>query len=109
MVGIISRRDILKAVVRTDDTVALDVQRRLDDYAGRRGLWTATADSSVVTVTGAFPNEQQRAVVTSLARTVPGVAAVRLCPPTGAGGRNGAVAAAGEVAGPGEGIGGRPS
>ncbi|MEU4689951.1 CBS domain-containing protein [Actinoplanes sp. NPDC023714] len=97
VVGIISRRDILKAVVRTNDTVTADVQRRLDDYAGRRDLWTATAESGVVTVTGTFPNEQQRAVVTALARTVPGVAAVRLCPPAGAGGPNGTVAATGEV------------
>ncbi|MEU8238994.1 CBS domain-containing protein [Actinoplanes missouriensis] len=78
VVGIISRRDILKAMVRTDETLAADVQRRLDGYAGRRELWSTTAESGVVTVSGDFPNEQQRTVVTMLARTVPGVAAVRL-------------------------------
>jgi CBS domain-containing protein len=78
VVGIISRRDILKAMVRDDRVLAADVQQRLDEYAGRRGLWNAVVDSGVAVVTGRFPNEQQRWTVTALARTVPGVAAVRL-------------------------------
>ncbi|BEL05994.1 CBS domain-containing protein [Actinoplanes sichuanensis] len=78
LVGIVSRRDILKAMVRDDRTLAADVQLRLDDYAGRSGLWTAEVVSGVVTVHGRIRNEQQRAVVTVLARTVPGVAAVHL-------------------------------
>jgi CBS domain-containing protein len=80
LVGIISRRDILKAMVRDDRTLAADIQRRLDDYAGRAGLWAATVDAGVATVHGRFPNEQQRTVVTVLARTVPGVATVHLDP-----------------------------
>jgi CBS domain-containing protein len=82
LVGIVSRRDILKAMVRDDRTLAADVQLRLDDYAGRPGLWTAEVVSGVVTVHGRIRNEQQRAVVTVLARTVPGVAAVHLAQQT---------------------------
>jgi CBS domain-containing protein len=82
LVGIISRRDILKAMVRDDRTLAADVQLRLDDYAGRPGLWTAEVVSGVATVRGRIPNEQQRAVVTVLTRTVPGVASVCLEPET---------------------------
>jgi CBS domain-containing protein len=82
LVGIISRRDILKAMVRDDRTLAADVQLRLDDYAGRPGLWTAEVVSGVATVHGRIPNEQQRAVVTVLTRTVPGVASVCLEPET---------------------------
>ncbi|MFI1994530.1 CBS domain-containing protein [Actinoplanes sp. NPDC020271] len=78
IIGIVSRRDILKAMVRDDSLLAEDVQRRVDEYAGRRGRWAVTADAGVVTVTGGFPNEQQRTVVALLARTVPGVAGVRL-------------------------------
>ncbi|BCY09392.1 CBS domain-containing protein [Actinoplanes sp. L3-i22] len=78
VVGVVSRRDILRAVVRDDSVLAADVRRRLDDYAGRRDRWTVSAEAGVITVAGEFPNEQQRAVVALLARTVPGVAAVRL-------------------------------
>ncbi|GIE29710.1 CBS domain-containing protein [Actinoplanes italicus] len=82
LVGIISRRDILKAMVRDDRTLAADVQLRLDDYAGRPGLWTADVVSGVATVHGRIANKQQQAVVTVLARTVPGVATVLLEPET---------------------------
>ncbi|GIF45322.1 BON domain-containing protein [Actinoplanes xinjiangensis] len=41
-----------------------------------------TVDAGIATVHGLFPNEQQRTIVTVLARTVPGVAAVRLDPET---------------------------
>ncbi|BEL06030.1 CBS domain-containing protein [Actinoplanes sichuanensis] len=77
VVGILSRRDILKAMVRGDSVLAADVQHRLDDYAGSHGRWTVTVEAGVATVDGGFPNEQQRTVVTVLTRTVPGVAAVR--------------------------------
>ncbi|GIF45372.1 CBS domain-containing protein [Actinoplanes xinjiangensis] len=78
IVGILSRRDILKAMVRDDSVLTADVQQRLDDYAGSHNRWTATVEAGVATVEGQFPNEQQRTVVTVLTRTVPGVAAVRL-------------------------------
>ncbi|HWS35813.1 MAG TPA: CBS domain-containing protein [Actinoplanes sp.] len=77
VVGVLSRRDILKTMVRDDSVLAADVQHRLDDYAGSHGRWTATVEAGVATVDGGFPNEQQRMVVTVLTRTVPGVAAVR--------------------------------
>ncbi|MEU4424770.1 CBS domain-containing protein [Actinoplanes sp. NPDC024001] len=83
VIGIVSRRDILKAMVRDDSVLAADVQQRLDEYAGRRGLWTATVDAGIVTVAGQFPNEQQRRIAAALARRVPGVAAVRLDPEPG--------------------------
>lgn len=78
IIGIVSRRDILKAMVRDDGLLAADVQRHLDEYAGRPGRWAVTANGGVVTVAGGFPNDQQRTVVALLARTVPGVAGVRL-------------------------------
>jgi CBS domain-containing protein len=83
LVGIVSRRDILKAMVRDDRTLAVEVQLRLDAYAGRPGLWTAEVDAGVATICGRFPNDQQRATVAILARAVPGVAAVLLDPEIG--------------------------
>jgi len=78
LVGIISRRDILRAVVRGDNVLTLEVQHRLDEYADGVPRWTATVAAGLATVAGEFTNDTERAVVQVLARTVPGVAAVRL-------------------------------
>lgn len=78
VVGIVSRRDILRTVIRTDDVVAAEVQRRLDQYAVGRRRWTATVDDGVVQVSGHFEDEVERQVIAALARTVPGVAEVRV-------------------------------
>lgn len=76
VVGIISRRDILRAMVRSDDVLTKEVQHRLDEYADGVSRWTAVVESGIATVVGEFTNDTQRAVVTVLARTVPGVGAV---------------------------------
>ncbi|SNY59998.1 CBS domain-containing protein [Paractinoplanes atraurantiacus] len=75
VVGIVSRRDILRAMVRTDEALAAEVQHRLDEYAPR---WTATVKAGAATVTGPFGDDTERAVVTALTRTVAGVVAVHL-------------------------------
>jgi CBS domain-containing protein len=78
VIGIVSRRDILRTMVRSDDVIRRDVQHRLDEYADGSGVWTATVEGGIATVTGEFANDTQRAVVTVLARTVPGVGAVTI-------------------------------
>jgi len=83
VVGIISRRDILRAVVRTDDVLCHEVQHRLDEYAGGTRRWTVAVVNSVATIDGAFDDEIERKIVTVLASTVPGVAKVCLAQPVG--------------------------
>lgn len=78
VVGIISRRDILKTVVRGDDVLAKDVQHRLDEYGDGSRRWDTAVKAGVATVTGNFVDDSEQAVVAILARTVPGVAAVHL-------------------------------
>jgi len=78
VVGIISRRDILRAMVRGDAQLVREVQYRLDEYADGRRRWIATVQGGVATVAGEYDNETERAVVAVLARTVPGIAAVRV-------------------------------
>jgi CBS domain-containing protein len=78
IVGIISRRDILRAVVRGDEVLALEVQHRLDEYADGVRRWTATVEGGIASVVGEYRNDTDRAVVEILARTVPGVAAVKV-------------------------------
>ncbi|MEV4702923.1 CBS domain-containing protein [Actinoplanes sp. NPDC049316] len=75
VVGVISRRDILRAMVRSDEVLAKEVQHRLDEYADGQHRWTAVVEGGVATVEGRFANDTERAVVEVLARTVPGVAA----------------------------------
>lgn len=76
VVGIISRRDLLRSVLRTDDVLAHEVQQRLDAYADRSGRWTATVADGVVRIDGLVDDDEERRVVEILARTVPGVAGV---------------------------------
>jgi CBS domain-containing protein len=75
LVGIISRRDILRAMVRGDDVLTGEVQHRLDAYAGGH-RWTAVVEGGVAHVTGEFDDDTEQGIVAVLARTVPGVAAV---------------------------------
>jgi CBS domain-containing protein len=76
VVGIISRRDLLRSVLRTDDVLAHEIQQRLDAYADGSRRWTATVTDGVVGIDGPFDDDAERRVVEILARTVPGVAAV---------------------------------
>jgi len=78
LVGIVSRRDILRTMVRTDDMICREVQHRLDAYAGDHRRWTAAAEHGDVTITGAFDDDVERQVITVLARTVPGVFSARV-------------------------------
>ena len=76
IVGIVSRRDILQSMVRTDDVLAKEVQHRLDEYADGMRRWRASVTGGIARITGDFDNETEQAIVAVLARTVPGVAAV---------------------------------
>jgi CBS domain-containing protein len=81
LVGIVSRRDILRAMVRTDDVLRLDVQHRLDEYAGGTRRWTATVTDATATIDGTYDDAVERRVVAILARTVPGMVSAHLTQP----------------------------
>lgn len=78
VLGIVARRDLLQALVRTDDVLGVEVQHRLDAYAGGRRRWTAIVADGVVQISGEFDGDVERQVVMVLARTVPGVADARV-------------------------------
>ncbi|HEY7595560.1 MAG TPA: CBS domain-containing protein [Actinophytocola sp.] len=80
LVGVVSRRDLLRALVRDDDVIKANLCRLLDDYAGSRRHWTVAVTGGEVLVSGEFADHAERSVVAALARTVAGVSAVELVP-----------------------------
>jgi CBS domain-containing protein len=75
LVGIISRRDLLRTLLRDDNSIKSDLTQRLDDYAGVSGRWRISVDDGIVTIKGHFAGAEEE-IVTVLARTVPGVVRV---------------------------------
>jgi CBS domain-containing protein len=103
LVGIVSRRDVLRALARPDDEIGREVRCLVESYTGREDAWTVEVNEGVVSLTGpvVVPSQAPRpsgagdaaladmadadaaveaTAVRTLARTVPGVVAVRLRP-----------------------------
>jgi CBS domain-containing protein len=78
LIGVVSRRDLLRILVRDDDVIKGNLRRVLDDYAGSRRRWAVTVTHGVVTVSGNFADPAEKAVVAALARTVGGVSTVEI-------------------------------
>lgn len=72
LVGIVSRRDLLRTLLRDDESVRLDVRQRLDEYAGEGNRWTVQVQDGIATIHGRCDAEQKR-IVELLVRSVPGV------------------------------------
>jgi CBS domain-containing protein len=81
LVGIVSRRDLLRTVVRSDAVLRDEVQQRLDGYAGGTRRWTATVTDGTATVDGSFDDETEQRIVSVMVHTVPGIGAVTLTDP----------------------------
>ena len=77
VIGIISRGDLLRLDLTSDDAVAVGIQKLLDDYTGKR-RWIAQVREGEVTLAGRFDDEPERRIAVALARTVPGVRDVRI-------------------------------
>ena len=78
VVGIVSRRDLLRTITRDDDILTAEIQHRVDDYAGGIRRWHVTVTDGVVTISGAFHDDAEQNVVKILATTLPGATAVHL-------------------------------
>lgn len=77
VIGIVSRGDLLRLNVTSDDAVAVGVQKLLDDYTGKR-RWVAQVRGGDVTVAGVFDDDSERDIARALARMVPGANGVRI-------------------------------
>jgi CBS domain-containing protein len=78
VVGMVSRRDVVHRLARTDEMVAAEV----DKLFGQLGVdWTVTVSQGVVTVEGPA-GHKERALAETAVVTVAGVRAVRVVEPT---------------------------
>ena len=83
LAGIVSRRDLLRALVRPDDQIRHDLLRLVEGYTGELDSWDVGVEEGLATVrrTRGTPETsaaaEQRAL-RALAHTVPGVVGVRV-------------------------------
>ncbi|MFI5592333.1 HPP family protein [Amycolatopsis sp. NPDC051758] len=77
VVGVVTRRDLVRALARDDGVISADVRHHLSIYGGP-ARWTVEVHDGAVEVVDAFDDETDRHVATVLAQAVPGVTAVRV-------------------------------
>jgi len=77
LVGIVSRRDILRTLTKADVAIASDVRRRLEVYAGP-GRWGVAVRSGVVTLNDAVGDPTEQHIATVMAASVRGVVDVQV-------------------------------
>lgn len=82
VVGVVTRRDLVRALARDDTVISADVRHQLSIYGGPR-RWTVEVHDGAVEVVDAYDDETDRHVATVLAQAVPGVTAVRVTGTTG--------------------------
>jgi CBS domain-containing protein len=86
LAGIVSRRDVLRALVRSDEALREDVQRLVEEYTGEVGSWDVRVTEGMATIRRirGIPDVsravEERALRT-LAHTVAGVVAARVLGP----------------------------
>lgn len=72
LVGIVTRRDVVRTIAREDTTIAADVRHRLEVYGGAN-RWKVEVHEGVVTIDDELDDAGDRHVATVLAEAVPGV------------------------------------
>jgi CBS domain-containing protein len=77
LLGIVSRRDLLRTLLRDDSDIAAEIAERLDELVASLDRCVSVHDG-VVTIRATFCGDHQRDAVRRLAATVPGVCRVHL-------------------------------
>jgi osmotically-inducible protein OsmY len=75
VVGIVTRRDLVRVLAREDQAIATDIRHRLANYSGLN-RWTVDVHDGVVNIGGEYHDPTDRHVAVVLAEAVPGVTAV---------------------------------
>ncbi|HEY5879781.1 MAG TPA: CBS domain-containing protein [Nakamurella sp.] len=77
LVGVITRRDIVRALARTDEEIAADVRGKLAVIGGL-SRWSAQVGNGEVVLTDRYREASDRAVAQALVESVPGVVSVTI-------------------------------
>jgi len=77
VVGIVSRRDLLRTLIRDEADIRAEVLARLATYRAATDDWDVEVEDGTVHLLGTYDDADGRAAL-ALARTVPGVFAARL-------------------------------
>ncbi|KOV90110.1 HPP family protein [Nocardia sp. NRRL S-836] len=77
VIGVVTRRDLVRAIARPDTTVAAEVQRVLDVYGGGR-KWTVTVHDGEAVIGATITDGDTERVLVALADAVPGVLRARV-------------------------------
>ncbi len=85
LVGIVSRRDLLRALVRPDEEIREDLVRLVEGYTGALDSWEVTVTDGLATIRRtrglAEPTaEVEQRALSALARTVGGLVGVQVLP-----------------------------
>jgi CBS domain-containing protein len=85
LVGIVSRRDVLRALVRPDEEIRHELLRLVEGYTGALDSWevAVTDGLAIIRRTRGLPEptaEVEERAISALARTVGGVVGVRVLP-----------------------------
>lgn len=80
LVGVVSRRDLLRTITREDHLIASDIRHHLS-MASRRP-WQVTVSDGCVTLTAEGADESERHIATVIAGARPGVVGVQVVEPT---------------------------
>ncbi|WP_460549616.1 CBS domain-containing protein, partial [Geodermatophilus aquaeductus] len=83
VVGIVSRRDLLRLLIRSDDDAREELLRLVEGYTGEPDAWDVTVHDGLVRIRRLHGGPQgseavERRALTALARTVGGVTDVRV-------------------------------
>ncbi|MBF6176606.1 CBS domain-containing protein [Nocardia blacklockiae] len=73
LVGIVARRDLLRALIRDDTALEAKVRALLDIYAGSRRQWSVDVTDGHAVVRGGFADSEEQHTIAALALTVEGI------------------------------------
>lgn len=79
VVGMVTRRDLIRIMARDESSVARDVRNRLETYGGR-GRWTVSVTNGVASIGDAYDDPTDRHVAAVLAEAVQGVTRAEVIP-----------------------------
>lgn len=79
VVGIVTRRDLVRIVGRADEAIEKDVRHKLANYCGP-DRWTVGVADGVVSLGDEYEDETERHVARVITEAVPGVVAVHVTP-----------------------------